>query len=300
MPNQTLGIDHPVVTVRDHAAVLDQYRAIGFSPSPVSYHPWGTVLSLMMFRDNFIEVISVADASKFGVNSVNGFCYGRNVGAFLDREEGLSLVALHSKDADGDHARLTGRGLKSQGRIDFRRAMTKADGTPDVAVVSLGLFLNEALRDVSHFICHQHRPELIWVPEWQNHPNGVHAITSVTYLARQPSDLLPRFEALYGKSKIIERDGTLTVDTGCGAFHLFTPAAAAEHYCDVPMPQRREDSPHGIAIALASSKFGELEALWKRNGVEYQRSRTGTLLLEPRLCGNVILEFAPDSAFNLM
>lgn len=298
MPNQTLGIDHPVVTVRDHASVLNQYRAIGFSPSPVSYHPWGTVLSLMMFRDNFIEVISVADASKFGTNSVNGFCYGRNVGAFLDREQGLSLVALHSKDADGDHARLTGRGLKSQGRIDFRRAMTKADGTPDVAVVSLGLFLNEAQRDVSHFICHQHRPELIWVPEWQNHPNGVHAITSVTYVARQPLDLLPRFEALYGKSKIIQRDGTLTVDTGCGAFHILTREAAADNYGNVPLPQRREDSPHGIAIALVSSKFGELESLWKRNGIEYQRSRTGTLLLAPRQCGNVILEFAPDSAFN--
>ena len=131
MPNQTLGIDHPVVTVRDHAAVLERYRAIGFSPSPVSYHPWGTVLSLMMFRDNFIEVIGVADASKFGTNSVNGFCYGRNVGAFLDRAEGLSLVALHSKDADARScAPDWSRTSKSQGRIDFRRAMTKADGTP--------------------------------------------------------------------------------------------------------------------------------------------------------------------------
>lgn len=133
MLNRTLGIDHPVVTVRDHAAAVQRYRAIGFSPSPVSYHPWCTVLSLMMFRDNFIEVIGVADASTFGTNAVNGFCYGRNVGKFLERAEGLSLVALHSKDADGDHARLTSRGLKSQGRIDFRRAMTKADGSPDVA-----------------------------------------------------------------------------------------------------------------------------------------------------------------------
>ena len=300
MPNQTLGIDHPVVTVRDHAAVLDQYRAIGFSPSPVSYHPWGTVLSLMMFRDNFIEVIGVADASKFGTNSVNGFCYGRNVGAFLDRAEGLSLVALHSKDADGDHARLTGRGLKSQGRIDFRRAMTKADGTPDVAVVSLGLFLNEAQRDVSHFICHQHRPELIWVPEWQNHPNGVHAITSVTYLAAQPRDLLPRFEALYGKARP-SRETALTVDTGCGVFRSLHPGSSCRtlrRYAAAAVARR--------FAARHCHRSGDVEVrrARSRSGNEMASNtsavRTGTLLLEPRPCGNVILEFAPDSAFNLM
>ena len=33
----------PLVTVRDHALILDRYRALGFRPSPVSYHPWGTV-----------------------------------------------------------------------------------------------------------------------------------------------------------------------------------------------------------------------------------------------------------------
>lgn len=291
MLNQTLGIDHPVVAVRDHKSALEQYRAIGFSPSPVSYHPWGTVLSLMMFRDNFIEVISVDDATKFGTNSVKGFCYGRNVGAFLDRAEGLSLVALHSKDADADHARLTARGLGSQGRIDFRRAMTKADGTRDVAVVSLGLFLNREQPDASHFICHQHRPELIWVPEWQNHPNGAHAVTEVTYIANQPLELLLRFEALYGKGKPVMCDGALIVDTGCGGFRTMTPPAAAQFYGETALPQWRDDSPHGIAIKLATSRFDELEALWQRNGIACHRSPTGTLLLAAQRCGNVILEF---------
>lgn len=292
MPNQTLGIDHPVVAVRDHPAVLEQYRAIGFRPSPVSYHPWGTVLSLMLFRDNFVEVIGVHDPSKFGTNSVNGFCYGRNVGAFLDRAEGLSLVALHSTDANGDHARLMGRGLPSQGRIDFRRATTKADGTPDVAVVSLGLFLNKNQPDVSHFICHQHRPELIWVPEWQSHENGADAVTGVTYVANQPLDLLPRFEAMYGSAMAMQ-EGALAVDTGCGVFRVLTPEAAAKNFGCTPMPQWRDDSPHGIAVTLATSRFDRLESLWRRNGVEYRRSPTGSLLLDPRSCGNVILEFAP-------
>ncbi len=136
MANVTFGIDHPVITVRDFDAVRAQFIKLGFAPNPVGYHPWGTTLSLLMFKDNFIEIIAVHDASKFGTLAVDGFCYGRNVGRFTDRVEGLGLVALHSRDARGDHAALVARGLKSQGLIDFRRDMKKPDGTPDVAVES--------------------------------------------------------------------------------------------------------------------------------------------------------------------
>jgi len=291
MSNCTLGIDHPVVTVRDHAAALEQYRAIGFNPSPVSYHPWGTVLSLMMLRDNFIELIGVADPSKFGTGAVNGFCYGRNVGRFLERAEGLGLVALHSRDADADHARLVARGLVSQGRIDFRRAMQKPDGAPDVAVVSLGLFLNEAQRDVSHFICHQHRPELIWVPAWQQHPNGATAVTTVTYLAHDPKALAARFAAFYGVETLVHFDGGLEVDTGCGVFRVLDPDAATRRFGAVPLPWRSDDAPHGIAITVATSRFDTLESLWRERDIAAQRSPHGSLLLAPQDCGNVLLEF---------
>jgi hypothetical protein len=286
-----LGIDHPVVAVRTHGAVLERYRAIGFSPSPVSYHPWGTVLSLMMFRDNFIELIGVDDPSKFGTNAVGDFCYGRNVGRFLDRGEGLGLVALHSKDADVDHQRLTERGLESQGRIDFRRAMKKADGTPDTAVVSLGLFLNPDQPDVSQFICHQHRPELIWVPEWQNHPNGANAVAGVTYLAKRPSDLEGRFAAFYGEDALSRSEDSVSVDSGCGVFRVLSPRAAEAAFGDIEIPRWDGDVPHGIAISVATSKFDQLEPLWRGNGVSFQRGPTGNLLLPPGECGNVILEF---------
>ncbi|MFE2770607.1 VOC family protein, partial [Streptomyces albidoflavus] len=72
-PNQhRLGIDHPVVSVRDHPKAVEQYKRLGFAPSPISYHPWGSVLTLMMFENNFIEVIGIDDPSKFGTGEVNG------------------------------------------------------------------------------------------------------------------------------------------------------------------------------------------------------------------------------------
>lgn len=294
MPNVSLGIDHPVVNVRDLARVRDQYRRLGFAPNPVGFHPWGTTMSLMMFKDNFIELISVSDASKFGTNAVAGFCYGRNVGNFLERVEGLGLVALHSKDGVGDHARLVSYGLKSQGLIDFRREMRRPDGTLDAAVVTLGMFLNEEQRDVSQFICHQHRPELIWIPQWQRHPNGVEAVSAVTYLAERPLDLMSRFLAFYGD--VTYKDELLEADTGCGTLRVVSPARAREIFGDVLLPDWDGDpQPHGIAISVSTPLFSQLQSLWETNGVEHQRSPRGHLLVAPRHCGNVIMEFVPTA-----
>jgi len=82
-------------------------------------------------------------------NATNGFCFGRYLGRFLEREEGISLVALHSKDVRADHAAVTARGIQSQGFIDFRRPMTKPDGSPDTVVVSLRCSLMKLSRRVA-------------------------------------------------------------------------------------------------------------------------------------------------------
>ncbi|WP_407309489.1 VOC family protein [Pseudomonas sp. nanlin1] len=283
------GIDHPLVTVRDHAKALQQYRQMGFAPSPISYHPWGTVTSLMMFPSNFIELIGVDDPTKFGTNAVNGFCFGRQLGAFLERgEEGVSLVALHSQDADADHARLVQAGLESQGRIDFRRAMTLPDGRPDEAVVSLALFIDPKLGDASNFICHQHRPELIWVPGWQQHPNGADGILAITYLA-DPAELEPRWRAIYGDA--VTYQGTvLEADTGCGVLRAIDGATAALEFPGIELPRFVEQRPHAIALRLRTHRFSELRSILARNAVPH-REVSGRILVEPQAAGNVILEF---------
>jgi len=128
------------------------------------------------------------------------------------------------------------------------------------------------------------------------HPNGVDAITAVTYVASQPLALLARFEALYGRDRMALKRDALIIDTGCGVFRIITPRAAALYYGETPLPRSRDGCAHGIAIALATSRFDDLESLWRENGLSYRRSPAGSLLLEPRSCGNVILEFVPSGA----
>ena len=228
-PNQhRLGIDHPIVSVRNHPEAVQKYIKLGFSPSPLSYHPWGSVLTLMMFENNFIELIGIDDASKFGTNSVDGFCYGRTLGQFLERSEGLGLLALHSKDIEGDFAAVKATGLPVQQRVDFRRKLVKADGTPDEAVVSLGIVMDTELGDASNVLCQQHRPEFIWRKDWQDHPNGANAVDEVIYVAEELDVLEARWAKLFGAENTSWIDGHVEADTGCGRVVALTRSQALE------------------------------------------------------------------------
>lgn len=285
----TLGIDHPLVTVADHAAVLERYRRMGFAPSPVSRHPWGTVTALVMFPDNFIEIIGVEDPAKFGTGAVDGFCFGRFLGAFLERQEGVSLLALHSRDARADHRVMADKGLEPRGIIDFRRAMTRPDGTPDEAVVSLVMLIDEALPEASNFLCHQHRPELIWIPDWQDHPNGAHGIAAVTYVDDGAGTLDRRLTTLYGAP---ERDGAggAVFDTGCGALVVLPPEMAAERFAGVTLPRFAAERPHAVALTIAVASLERLTRCLKAGGVAHERA-PDRVLVAPEQCGNVILDF---------
>jgi hypothetical protein len=266
-----LGIDHPVVSVRNHPEAVEKFKLLGFSPSPISYHPWGSVLTVMMFENNFIELIGVDDPSKFGTGEVDGFCYGRTLGEFLDRSEGLGLVALHSNDIEGDFAAVQATGLPTQQRVDFRRKLTKADGTPDEAVVSLGMVMDTDLGDASNFLCQQHRPEFIWRKDWQNHPNGAIGVD----------------EVVYNTSRV---DGHVEADTGCGRVVALTEAQATERFSSVGMPVSYTDKPHGFALQVRVTDLTVTKAVLAKNNVSHARTRRG-VAVSPSAAGNTILEF---------
>lgn len=285
-----LGIDHPVVSVRNHPEAVENFIRLGFSPSPVSYHPWGSVLTLMMFENNFIELIGIDDPSKFGTNAVDGFCYGRTLGQFLERSEGLGLLALHSKDIEGDFAAVRASGLPVQQRVDFRRKLTKADGTPDEAVVSLGMVMDTELGDASNFLCQQHRPEFIWRKDWQDHPNGAIAVDEVIYVTPDLELLRTRWIKLFGAQSISRPDGHVEADTGCGRVVALTHSQAFERFASVGMPVSYTDKPHGIALQVRVRDLQNTRRVLSANGVTKGQTARG-VAVTPEAAGNTIIEF---------
>ncbi|MEA9390087.1 VOC family protein [Acerihabitans sp. TG2] len=287
---KAFSLDHVLVTPKDYILTLEQFRLLGFSPSPISYHPWGTATCFIMFADNFIELISVTDPDKLGTGAVNGFCFGRQMDAFARRgEEGISLIALHSKDVRQHFSQLAAKIPENQGVVDFRRPIILENGQPDEVVVSMALFIDQHSPDSSWFLCQQHRPDLIWQDQWRQHENGADAMLAVTYLVEDPAELAAGWQRLYGDR--VRYDGRIAeVDTGSGVLRAIDLASAQSEYAGVALPAAASSRAHGISLRLHTASLEPLIRRLTTHGVAYHHT-PGRVLVAPDAAGNVIIEF---------
>jgi hypothetical protein len=289
MANGAFGIEHPLVTVHDLAAVAARYQAIGFDPTPLGRHPWGTANRLIMFPDNFIELISVADAAAIEADPVGGHKFGRRVRDSLALAEGISLLALHSKDAIADERAALARGAASAGLVDFRRAVRLPDGTRDEAVVTLAILPDEAHPHLSFFLCHQHKPHLVWSPDWLRHRNGADAITAVTYFASAPDAVADRLRQVWGAANVTPQPGGYRVATAGGLVHLLDRAGVARRFPGMALPAGTDRrAPCGVAISVHSGSFDIARTMaLQAPGAQAAERR---VLLPPDYAGGIILE----------
>jgi len=290
-----LGIDHPLVAIKNMDKACEDFARLGFFINPRHHHPWGTDNHLLMFPENFIEVISIYDESTLDLKNDNGFAFGRFISNSIARKEGISLVALHSEDARADHAMVEERKLENDGIVDFRRVAHRPDGSEEEAVVSLVMLINPEFPSVSQFFCHQHKPELVWVKEWMNHPNGANGITCVSYIAQDPTTLKPRFEKLYGVDAVSGSDDCLTVQTDRGVFEIMTPLYSqkrfegVDHVCDERL------LPYGVAIRVSTSSIEKATQHLQQNKVNYFATPDGGLRIPASYAGNTIIEIYPET-----
>ncbi|CCN73502.1 VOC family protein [Vibrio nigripulchritudo] len=294
MSNNHLGIDHPLVAVKDMDKVSDDFARLGFYINPRHHHPWGTDNHLLMFPDNFIELISIYDHNKLDMKNERGFAFGRFISDSIERREGISLVALHSEDARQDHQLMEERGVENNGIVDFRRVAHRPDGTEEEAIVSLVMLINSKTPSISHFFCHQHKPELVWVEDWMNHPNGANGITCVSYIASDPADLEARFKGIYGEEAVTLEEGYLNVQTDRGIFEVLSPERARRRFEGVALPCKESELPTGVAIRVSSHSVQKAMQHLDSNGVTYVQTEEGGVRIPAKFAGNTIIEIYPE------
>jgi hypothetical protein len=292
MPNGPLGLEHPLVVSDNLDALAERYRAMGFAPTRKGYHPWGTATQLVLFLDTFIELLAIENHFLIDEPSETGFRFGRIISDQINRREGVAMIALHSDDAVADAAAVTARGVEPDGLVEFRREITLPDGTLDEAVVSLAMLIDWEHRQLSHFICQQHRPEFVWVPEWMQHPNGAYAIERVVYAAADPSAHRPRFAGIWGEAALTDLDNGFTVATAGGELLMLDQPSAEARFDLVEMPYGWRDSPCAVAITVRVADLNRVHLMMMRNGVPHVRLAEA-VRIPPSHAGNVILEFAP-------
>lgn len=291
--NASFGIDHPLVATHDIDALRDRLISMGFNMTAIGKHPWGTSTSLAMFNGCLLEIMGIYDDSLIDEVPAGDFRFGRHVFEHLARREGVALTALHSTNSktDADHA--ASSGFDVAGHLEFGRDVTLPDGTAGRTKTTLALLPDAAFPRLSFFLCQQHRPELIYVPDWLVHPNKVTGICGVNIVASPETHtaLKTRFGNLYDGYKML--DGGFKFDTANGVLRVFDAPSYSRTIGPLPSAVAQDKTPCIAGMDFTMSDPEALLGHLRSSGTAYTGDPSGITLSDAALTANTTFRFFP-------
>ena len=289
MANGITGIDHALIGVRDLEAARDRFRRLGFTVTPRGSHiGWGTANYCIMFPGDYLELLGIADPGKF-VNNLDK--------TLAERGEGLTGLALATRDAGAAAAALKQNGLKPQDPSPLARNLELPGGTvrPEFTLVHLPPEVTPGLR---LFLCQHRTPELLRQPDWLLHPNGARAIASIAVVVERPEALIAPYEALFGAGSTAMTDDTLAVFTGNAAILFVTESDLEVLYPGIPLGSP-PPAPWIAALNLVTKDPDRAAAGLSAAGVPFHRHSEDSLQVAPAEACGMLLSFSRFRGINL-
>lgn len=289
--NASFGVDHPLVATNDINKLRDLLIALGFNMTAVGKHPWGTSTSLAMFDGCLLEIMGMYNTALIDKVPAGEFRFGRHVFEHLQVREGVALTALHSTDFRKDALRAEAAGFTVAGHLEFGRDVTLPDGTAGRTKTSLALLPDSEFPRLSFFLCQQHRPELIYVPQWLEHPNKVTGICGVNIVADKfyHSALRARLGNLYGGHSPFE-DG-FQCQTPNGVIRVMDAVCFERTIGLLPEVVAQEQLPCVAGIDLMMSEPTVLSEYLNASNLASREIANGFVLTAPETTANTTLRF---------
>ncbi|WP_108816756.1 VOC family protein [Loktanella sp. Alg231-35] len=289
--NASFGIDHPLVATHDIEALRGLLISLGFNMTAVGKHPWGTSTSLAMFDGCLLEIMGIYDESLIDEVPAGEFRFGRHVFEHLQDREGVALSALHSTNSTRDAETAKMAGLTVAGHLAFGRDVTLPDGTEGRTKTTLALMPDPDFPRLSFFLCQQHRPDLIYVPEWLKHPNSANGIGGITILADAlvHENLAQKLGGLYGAP--VAADFGFQMQTANGLISVQTLRGVEAEFGSLPSSVASGNQT-GIVAMDITYESGKMLAHWiDKSGLELRTTASGHHATHPEDTANVILRF---------
>jgi len=289
--NAAFGIDHPLIAVENIERLRGRLISLGFNMTKIGRHPWGTSTSLAMFDGCLLEIMGVYDEGLLDKVPAGDFRFGRHIQTHLLEREGIALAALHSTDAIADAKRAEEAGFLVSGHLEFGRDVTLPNGKADRTKTTLALLPDKRWPRLSFFLCQQHRPDLIYVPAWLEHPNTVFGIGGVTVMARLDDHpaLIRKFKGLYGSPASID-DG-FKVETANGPIRVQSKQAIEQDFGPLPTVLAASDDPGIVGVDLHYESVHKLRHWIGESGLDCMETNGVFTLTDPALTGNTFLRF---------
>ncbi len=257
-------LDHCGVAVSNLDRGRDAYSRLGFQLTARSFHsgsrtaggpvePWGSGNHCAMFREGYLEIIGLTDASMYS-----------SVKTMVERYEGLHIVAVGCGNADAAYAEFQ----KTSAPVEAPRALERdaAFGPGDRETRRAkfrNMYVDRDKVTEGRFIFIEHvTRDVLWQPHLLDHPNGALGLDAIYFVVADPESTAKKFAPLF--SERIERyPGVVKMTLDRGAFWLTQEKAWRERVPGSFVPP--VPSPAGFGVRVQSIEA--TRRLLESNGV---------------------------------
>lgn len=283
MPRSSHGLDHLIVLCRDLASAAVDYEKLGFQVAPLMFHPTGTGNRLIMFKNDFLELMGVVDPSKLTERS----SWYSN---FLTNNEGYAAAIFLSADYQADETLIREHGFEMEPTNYFERAVTLSSG--EVTGVKVNTVQAKSYRSNRHlmFLCRQHVPEALWIKEWQTHPNGAEEIVDVTIVAEDPQAFYAQVRFLWDAPLVDTQDEIRVRTADGGDMIVLSPTRAREAFPDLP-DDFAQNGPLQVESTIRVASLKRLTEILDRNNVLYSGDLKTQIDVDPKHSAGARLAF---------
>lgn len=171
-----LTLDHVGIIARELAPAAARWERLGFTLAPMSrqrgavpgqtrMQPWATANRCVILRQGYVELIGTVDPTAYNPWT-----------RFVERYEGIHILALRCANADVAYATLASRApfldppIARERKLDYRGE--------ERTMRFRNIFSRDADCPEGRYIVIEHQtPELLWQDELMTHENGAVALT---------------------------------------------------------------------------------------------------------------------------
>lgn len=238
---QIRQIDHLVFPVTTLTLARSRLTSLGFKVAPDARHPFGTGNCLVCFKDRTcLEPITILDRNRADMAAAEGFAFVKRLKRFTERRgEGFAMVALKSEDAEADRAAFERAGAGSQPIYRFSRTARLPDGADREVGFVVAFADFPTAPDATFFVCQHLAAEVLFQPEYLEHPNGAQGVAAVIAVAETPEDFRTMLTVAIGRKKLTSTEFGLEAKIAGERWLILTREGFHARYdLDPPNPRR--------------------------------------------------------------
>ncbi|MCH8845049.1 MAG: VOC family protein [SAR324 cluster bacterium] len=221
------------------------YGDLGFTLTSRGYHSMGSINHLMMFGDDYMELIGIPTGTD-----------SQNI-SILDMPLGINGLVFKTSDVDADYARLQMLGMDGEPPAAFTRPVSLPDGKFPARFRTVTV-RPDVFPAGRVYFCEHGTPELVWRSEWQSHANGSSAIREIIVVSEQFNVEAENFATLL-ETEVTQDGEGLGVQLSGSRITLLPPASYQKRYGDLASPMADRRSIFGSVIIQVE----QLEAVRK-------------------------------------